>query len=138
MTDEEPQERVYVESEGSIDEPWHAPFPRRLRNWLRRAVLTVFQRATRQQTSAEDDTCGLMCECGADLFIGGGRPQWCPECHRGYEVRFLVKQYPSFLYPGAAWVKTHGQSEAEWQRLREANLKRYTDECLAMHTTKPE
>lgn len=137
MTDEEKQ-RVYVEAEYSIDGPWNASRLRKLRNRLRRAILSLFQRDTRQQTSSEDNTCGLICECGADLFIGGELPQWCPACHRGYEVKFLVKQYPRFLYPGASWVETHEQSEAEWRKLEEASRKRFTDEWIAEHTSKPE
>ena len=68
---------------------------RRWYQWLAHLIRTTRWPG---MTTAEDDTCGVDCECGEHIFISSSAIYWCPKCHRGYMTDFRVFRFPVWMY----------------------------------------
>ena len=75
--------------------PYPAPWYYRVRLW----ILERLSWAKDIETSGADTTCEITCDCGDRLWISEG-VHWCQKCHRGWGVRFEVRRYPKWMYPG--------------------------------------
>jgi hypothetical protein len=102
-------------------------------------LLLLLGRITRQtytNTSGEDDTCGVTCVCGNELWCHEGAIAWCKTCGRGYRTVFAVRQYPAWSRPSTRvieWI-LQGVTQRLHEGLKRAERRVFLEYEMEMKT----